>query len=67
MQNPTFRLEGIVKTRDEMADFVGPLNLILQLLARNKIEIKDIRISLILDQYLQYLDEMAEMDLDVAS
>ena len=33
----------------------------------NKIEIKDISVSLILDQYLAYLREMEEMDLEVAS
>ena len=67
MNNPTFKLEGIVRSKDVMEDFEGPLTLILQLLSKNKIEIKDIRISLILDQYLQYLDEMAAMDLEVAS
>ena len=67
MENPTFRLEGVIKTSDEMEDFEGPLTLILQLLAKNKIEIKDIRISELLDQYLAYLDEMKAMDLEIAS
>ncbi len=49
MNNPTFKLEGIVRSKDVMEDFEGPLTLILQLLSKNKIEIKDIRISLILD------------------
>ena len=67
MDNPTFKLEGIVKTKNEMEDFEGPLTLILQLLSKNKIEIKDISVSLILDQYLNYLEEMAGMDLEIAS
>ena len=67
MQDPTFKLEGIVRTKSETEDFEGPLTLILQLLSKNKIEIKDIRISLILEQYLAYLDEMKAMDLEVAS
>ena len=67
MNNPTFKLQGIVRSKDEMEDFEGPLTLILQLLSKNKIEIKDIRVSLILDQYLRYLDEMAAMDLEIAS
>ena len=67
MEGPVFRLEGVVKSRNEMADFEGPLTLILQLLSKDKIEIKDISISLILDQYLARLDKMAELDLDVAS
>ena len=67
MENPTFHLEGIVKTRDEMQDFSGPLNLILMLLSKNKIEIRDLRISDILDQYIEYINQMQEMDLDIAS
>ena len=67
MENPTFHLEGIVKNKDELTDFEGPLNLILMLLTKNKIEIRDIQISLILDQYLEYLENMQEMDLEVAS
>jgi len=67
MEAPVFKLEGIVKTKDEMSDFEGPLVLILQLLSKDKIEIRDISISLILEQYLAFLDEMAELDLDIAS
>lgn len=67
MENPTFHLEGVVKSRDDAQDFEGPLSLILMLLSKNKIEIRDISISDILDQYLAYLDEMQRMDLEVAS
>ena len=67
MENPTFRLEGVVKSREELEDFEGPLTLILQLLSKNKIEIRDIKISDLLDQYMAYLDEMKAMDLEVAS
>lgn len=64
---PTYHLEGIIQSKEEMADFEGPLNLILMLLSKNKIEIRDIQISLILEQYLAYLDEMKSMDLEIAS
>ncbi len=67
MENPTYHLEGIVKNREEMQDFIGPLNLILMLLAKNKIEIRDLHISEILEQYLEYISKMQEMDLDIAS
>ena len=67
MENPVFHLDGIVKTRDGHEDFNGPLSLILQLLSRSKIAIRDISISQILRQYLDYLEAMAAMDLDVAS
>ncbi len=64
---PTYHLEGVIQTKEEMADFEGPLNLILMLLSKNRIEIRDIQISLILEQYLAYLDEMKAMDLEIAS
>ena len=67
MDNPNFFLEGIVREKDEMQNFEGPLSLILQLLSKNKIEIRDISISDILDQYLDYLDQMQSMDLEIAS
>ncbi len=65
MMELTYRLEGVVRTKDEYEDFEGPLTLILMLLSKNKIEIRDIKISDILSQYLEYLAKMEEMDLEV--
>lgn len=67
MENPSFYLEGVVREKNELQDFEGPLSLILMLLSKNKIEIRDIRIGDILDQYLEYLDKMESMDLEIAS
>ena len=67
MENPNFHLEAVVHERNELQDFEGPLSLILMLLQKNKIEIRDISISEITDQYLAWLDEMQRMDLEVAS
>ena len=67
MENPSFFLEGVVREKNELQDFEGPLSLILMLLQKNKIEIRDISISDILDQYLEYLDRMQSMDLEIAS
>lgn len=67
MTDPVFHLDAVVRTKDEAEDFDGPLSLILQLLGKNKVEIKDIKISDILAQYLEYLEQMKEMDLEVAS
>ena len=52
IQEPSYHLEGVVHARDELEDFTGPLDLILMLLAKDKIEIRDIQISQLLDQYL---------------
>ena len=67
MDNPSYHLEGIIHDRNELTDFEGPLSLILMLLAKNKIEIRDIKIGDILDQYLEYLEKMQSMDLEIAS
>ena len=67
MENLSFHLESIVKEKDRMQDFEGPLSLILMLLQKNRIEIRDLRVSDILDQYLAYLDEMQSLDLEVSS
>ena len=65
--DPTYFLEGVIHDKSEMADFEGPLSLILLLLSKNKIEIRDIKISEILDQYLEYLNAMEKLDLEIAS
>ena len=68
MENPVFKLEKVVRSRSkEMQDFEGPLDLILYLLGKNKMEIQDISISLICDQYLAWLERRQQMDLEVAS
>ena len=68
LEAPIYHLEGVVKEKEEnMGDFVGPLDLILHLLSKNKMEIKDIQISLILDQYLEWMNRRRELDLEVAS
>ena len=68
MGEPRYHLEGIVRTRsEEMEDFEGPLDVIFLLLSKNKIEIQDVSISAILEQYLAYLDEMKRLDMEIAS
>ena len=67
MDAPVYHLEHVVRSKEEMEDFNGPLDLILHLLSKNKMEIKDIQIALILDQYIEWMDRRKEMDLEVAS
>ena len=68
MGEPQYRLEGIVRTRNEvMEDFEGPLDVIFLLLSKNKIEIQDVSITAILEQYLAYLEEMKRLDMEIAS
>ena len=68
MAEPQYKLEGIIHTQTEdREDFQGPLDVIFLLLSKNKIEIQDVSITAILEQYLAYLDEMKRMDMQIAS
>lgn len=46
--------------------FEGPLDLMLSLISKHKLNIRDIEISILLDQFLDYLDKMQQADIDVA-
>lgn len=46
--------------------FEGPLDLLLYLIRKNEVDIYDIPIAIITDQYLEYLDLMKVLSLDVA-
>jgi len=46
--------------------FEGPLDLLLHLIKENKIDIYDIPIALITHQYLDYIEMMKELNLDIA-
>lgn len=46
--------------------YEGPLELLLDLISKNKMNIFDIQISIIFDQYMAYVSEMRRMDMDVA-
>ncbi len=47
--------------------FEGPLDLLLALIAKNKIDIYDIPIAELLEQYMEQIDLMREENLDIAS
>ena len=58
MENtPTYKLE----------QFEGPLDLLLSLIQKNKVSITDIPISLICDQYLEYITQAQKLDMELAS
>ncbi|NOV88853.1 chromatin segregation and condensation protein Rec8/ScpA/Scc1 (kleisin family) [Clostridium acetobutylicum] len=48
-------------------NFQGPFDLLLHLIRKNKMDIYDIKIFDITNQYIQYLNEMKEMDLEITS
>lgn len=49
-----------------LLNFEGPLDLLLHLIKKHEVNVYDIPISLITQQYLDYLDLMQEMNLEVA-
>ena len=50
-----------------LPSFQGPLDLLLHLIRKHEIDISDIPIVLVTEQYNEYLDAMAELDLDIAA
>lgn len=47
--------------------FEGPFDLLLQLVSRQKLDVNSISIDGVIDQYLEHIERMQELDLDVAS
>lgn len=51
----------------KMDNFEGPLDLLCHLIDKNKMDIFDIRINDITDQYMEYLSYMQQMNLEITS
>lgn len=66
MERPVYHIPGAVKEKEEARDFVGPLDLILHLLRKDKIAIRDIPLADILQQYLDWMSARERLDLEVA-
>ena len=56
MENLRYRLES----------FEGPLDLLLHLVEKNKVKITDIPIALIFEQYMEHIELMQRLDMEVA-
>jgi segregation and condensation protein A len=50
-----------------LAHYEGPLDLLLDLIRKQQIDIKDIPIATITSQYLEYIEQAREMDMDIGS
>ena len=51
----------------KIENFEGPLDLLCYLIEKNKMNIYDIKISDIADQYIHYINEMEDMNLEITS
>lgn len=47
--------------------FEGPFDLLLHLVTRQRLDVASISVSEVIDQYLEYVERMQELDLDIAS
>ena len=59
MTELNFKLENL--------EFEGPLDLMLLLIQKHKLNIQDIEITVLLDQFLLYLERMTEADIEVTA
>jgi segregation and condensation protein A len=59
-------MTGQTEYRVKLEIFEGPMDLLLHLIRKNEVDIFDIPISLITDQYLEYLDMMKALNINVA-
>ena len=68
---PAFSTDDFESQLDDikitLQSFEGPLDLLVHLIKKNQVNVYDIPIALVTEQYLQYLDLMQELNLDVAS
>ena len=60
-------LEVHMELSYKLEKFEGPLDLLLHLIEKNKVNIYDIPIAEITDQYMEYVRQMDEENLDVVS
>ncbi len=51
----------------KVQDFEGPLDLLIHLIEKEKIDIYDIPIVVVTEQYIDYLEAMTEFDIEIAS
>ena len=51
----------------KLEKFEGPLDLLLSLISKNKIDIADIPIALLCDQYMDYINKAEELDMELSS
>ncbi len=60
-------MEAIPQLNYKLPCYEGPLDLLLTLIAKNKINIYDIQISELLEQYMEQIELMRENEMDIAS
>ncbi len=60
-------MEAATALSYKIENFEGPLDLLLQLIARNKLNIYDIKLSVLIEQYLEQMEIFRQNDMDISS
>jgi segregation and condensation protein A len=60
-------MENLPQLSYKLDVYEGPLDLLLNLISKNKINIYDIQISVLLEQYMKQIELMRENQMDIAS
>ena len=60
-------MEQSVTLSYKVENFEGPLDLLLQLIARNKLNIYDIQMSVLIEQYLEQMEIFKNLEMEISS
>ena len=66
-KDPAENFESVVDYTTVLDNFEGPLDLLLYLIKQERIEIKDIFVSKVTEQFLDYMKGLPYIDIDKAS
>ena len=67
MENVEYASENNSKYNVAISNFEGPLDLLCFLISKNKMDIFDISLSELTDKYIEYINEMQELDMEIAT
>ena len=67
MENTAELMENTKKYNVAISNFEGPLDLLCFLISKNKMDIFDISLSELTDKYIEYINEMQELDMEIAT
>ena len=67
MENVEYANENNGKYNVAISNFEGPLDLLCFLISKNKMDIFEISLSELTDNYIEYINEMQELDMEIAT
>lgn len=67
MESIVESIENGQKYNVAISNFEGPLDLLCFLISKNKMDIFDISLSELTDKYIEYINEMQELDMEIAT